>query len=155
MTYAKETTVPVEKSRMEIEQLLRKRGATSFVSGWEEGRSVIQCNIHDRTVRFVVTMPLRNDHLRDGRGRTRSLVQVTHAVEQAERARWRATLLVIKAKLEAVELGIETFEETFLANIVLANGSTMGQWAVPEIARIYESGGELPSLLALPRWSSE
>jgi hypothetical protein len=38
--------------------------------------------------------------------------------EAATRQRWRALVLVIKAKLEAVEAGISTLESEFLANIV-------------------------------------
>jgi hypothetical protein len=57
-----------------------------------------------------------------------------------ERARWRALLLVIKAKLESVESGIATFEEEFMAQIVLPDDQTVGQWVLPEVARIYETG---------------
>jgi hypothetical protein len=61
-------------------------------------------------------------------------------VEQEERTRWRSLLLVIKAKLEAVESSIATFEEEFMAQIVLPNQQTVGQWVLPEVARIYERG---------------
>lgn len=149
MTYASTTTVSVEKSRMEIEQLLRKAGATSFVAGWDQGYSAIQCIIKGRTVRFRVNMPLREEHKKDGRGRMRTGTQVTAAVEQAERSRWRALFLVIKAKLEAVEQGIETFEESFLANMVLPSGETMAEWAAVELDVVYTQGRMPTSLLAL------
>jgi len=150
MAYAETTTVSVEKSRAEIEQLLRKHGASAFAMSWNEDRAVIQCGIRERVVRFGIAMPLRADHKYDRRRQARSQDQISAAVAQTERARWRAMLLVIKAKLEAVDLGIETFEEAFLANTVLPSGETMGQWSHRELGRIYESGGELPSVLALP-----
>lgn len=55
--------------------------------------------------------------------------------------------LVIKAKLEAVEAGIAAFEEEFLAHIVLPNGSTVGQFMMPQIAAVYETGRMPPLLL--------
>jgi hypothetical protein len=62
------------------------------------------------------------------------------------RARWRALALVIKAKLEAVESGITTFEEEFLAHIVLPDGTTLGQWAAPRLAHVYDTGAMPPML---------
>jgi hypothetical protein len=44
------------------------------------------------------------------------------AWKQAYHQRWRALALAIKA----VESGIATFEEEFLAHIALPNGSTVG-----------------------------
>jgi hypothetical protein len=40
-------------------------------------------------------------------------------------------LLIIRAKLEAVESGITTLESEFLANILLPDGGTVGQWLSP------------------------
>jgi len=53
---------------------------------------------------------------------------------------------VIKAKLEAVEAGIAVFEDEFMANIVLPNGSTVSQFMLPQIAQAYESGN-MPNML--------
>ena len=53
------------------------------------------------------------------------------------RKRWRALLLIIRAKLEAVESGITTLESEFLANIVLPDGGTVGQWLAPQIDAAY------------------
>jgi hypothetical protein len=53
---------------------------------------------------------------------------------------------VIKAKLEAVQAGIVTFEEEFLAHILLPSGETVGEWATPQLEDIYEAGG-MPEVL--------
>jgi hypothetical protein len=68
--------------------------------------------------------------------------------EQAVRQRWRALALVIKAKLEAFESGIETFEQAFLANILLPDGQTVGQWMVPQVEQAYLTG-TMPGLLPM------
>ena len=54
-----------------------------------------------------------------------------HDREQACRQRCRALLLIIRAKLEAVESGMTTLESEFLANILLPDGGTVGQWLSP------------------------
>jgi len=67
------------------------------------------------------------------------------------RRRWRALVLVVKGKLEAVESEIVTFEEEFLAHLVLPNGQTVGSEVRPMVAQAYETG-IMPafSALALP-----
>jgi hypothetical protein len=57
--------------------------------------------------------------------------------------------LVIKAKLEAVEGGITTFEDEFLAHIVLPDGQTVAHHVRPRIEAVYSSG-EVQALLPTP-----
>ena len=52
----------------------------------------------------------------------------------------------MKAKLEAVEVGIATFDEEFLAHIVLPNGQQVGEWMVPQIEHAYLEG-KMPTAL--------
>jgi hypothetical protein len=54
--------------------------------------------------------------------------------------------LVIKAKLEACEAGIAIFEDEFMANIVLPNGSTVSQFMLPQIQAAYDKGS-MPNML--------
>ena len=69
--------------------------------------------------------------------------------EQATRQCWRALALVVKAKLEAVEANIATFEEEFMAHIVMPDGKTVAEHARPMIASAYKSGKIQP---LLPGW---
>lgn len=62
------------------------------------------------------------------------------------RQRWRALALAIKAKLEAVETGIATFEEEFLNYIVLPDGVTVGEFIRPQIETAYATG-TMPKML--------
>ena len=52
-----------------------------------------------------------------------------------------------KAKLEAVESGIATFEEEFMAHIVMPNGKTVGEMALPLIESAYKTNKHVPLLL--------
>lgn len=148
--YAAETSVSVEASRNEIERTLRRYGATSFLYGTEGSRAVIGFRIADRMVRFNLTLPDPNDRefTHHSRGE-RAPAAAEKAWEQACRQRWRALALVIKAKLEAVAAGITTVEDEFLAHTMLPNGSTVGQWAKPQLEIAYQSGA-MPSLLPGP-----
>ena len=148
MTYAKDTSVSVEKSQADIQQLLKRYGASGFMFGWDEdqGGAVIYFRAHDRHVRFWLPLPERREVATTPTGRQRSKDQVDKAVEQAERSRWRALHLVIKAKLEAVETGIVSFEDEFLSHIVMPDRKTVGEHLRPQIADAYDTG-TMPALL--------
>lgn len=155
--YAAETTVDPSKTRGEIEATLKRYGADKFVSGWDEGRAVVGFRCKDRLVRFELHLPARTEKrfLRDGRGSIRSPAAIDREYEQAIRSLWRRLLLCIKAKLEAVNSGIETFEEAFLAHIVLPGNETVSEWLGPQLQAAYTSGTMPQSLLALPPASRE
>jgi hypothetical protein len=147
-TYAKNTTVTSEKSRAEIERTLTRYGARSFMYGWNEQSAIIAFDMNGLRIKFQLPMPDPADFLRtDVRNKLRSKDQQQLAYEKAVRQKWRALSLVIKAKLEAVESEISVFEEEFLANIVLPDGSTVGDFMVPQIRLTYESGRMPPMLM--------
>lgn len=132
--YAKYTTVSPEKSKFEIENILKKYGATSFASGWSGASATIAFEAKGRRVKFVLPLPdPKKFYSQEKR-------------EQAIRQKWRCLALAIKAKLEVVESGIATFEEEFMAHVVLPNGNTVGKWMEPQIKTAYESG-QMPLLL--------
>lgn len=151
--YASRTETPVEKSKADIEKVLVKYGASAFGYSWEHRRAVVQFKAHDRFIRLFLPLPdpdsdqIRYIH-RNGRNTytARADEPRRKAYEQAQRQVWRALLLVIKAKLEAVDAGITTFEDEFLAHVVLPNGQTVSEYAQPQIAHAYQTG-ELPSIV--------
>lgn len=144
--YASSTDVDVGRSRNEIERVLARYGAEQFMFGWNERSSVVEFIDHGRRVRFLLPLPPLVEFRVTTRGRARKDAAAQRAREQAIRQRWRALLLVIKAKLEAVDAGITTFESEFLAHLVLPNGQTVGQWAAPQLASVYDSGAMPPML---------
>ena len=91
MPYAEKTRVPVEQSRGEIEKLVNKHKGRSFGYFGEKGRAIIVFEIGERRIRFDLPLPETNSK---------------NADEKVTRSRWRALLLCIKAKLEAVESNI-------------------------------------------------
>jgi hypothetical protein len=137
MPYAERTEVPVSKSKAEIEGLIERYGGSKYQAGWDGERALIMFEAEGRRVRFVLPLPQR-DNFTSQRG-----------YEQEQRRVWRSLCLVIKAKLESWQAGIEGFEEAFLAQILLPSNSTVGDWLRPQIAEAYRSGA-MPAMLALP-----
>ena len=155
MKYAKQTTVSSEKSQAEIRTILNRYGASKFGYLEEEDRAAIMFEIHNRRIRFILPMPSRTErqfthsaHKQEYDQRRLSIDAQHERYEQAIRQRWRALTLAIKAKLEAVESGIATFEEEFMAYVLLPSGQTVGEWMQPQIEASYESGRMPPLMLA-------
>lgn len=162
--YAEGTSVPVDRSRVEVERILERYGASGFGYAWDrrEERACAQASCKGR--------PLEDCEQRHGwlvKTWARELVHVTFKLKErvvrldvpmpteleagsrakldaATRQRWRALVLVLKAKLEAVESGISTLEQEFLANMVMKNGMTIGQAMLHRLPEVVESGRLLP-----------
>ena len=147
--FATNTSVSTERSRAEIETVLRRYGASHFGYMTSPDSAVIGFQASGRRVKFVVPMPdpaSREFTRTAARGTLRDAKAANAEWEKACRQRWRALALCIKAKLEAVECGITTFESEFLAHIVLPNGETMADRALPYIAQAYETNSAPPMI---------
>jgi hypothetical protein len=138
MAYAAETEVTVEKSRAEIERLCMKYGCSQFMSGidFDKLSARVQFKAKNRIIRFDLPIPDRKKFHQQKK------------FEQASRTRWRALVLVLKAKLESVESGISTFEEEFLPFIVMPNDQTVASILLPMINGAYETG-KMPTQLLI------
>jgi hypothetical protein len=154
-TYAADTSVSSDRSQQEIQKTLRRYGADQFMMGWTSAAAVVGFAMNNRQIKFVLPMPDRDarefTHT-PSKGLRRTPTQQDEAWEQACRQRWRALNLVIKAKLEAVEAHISTFEAEFLAQIMLPNGSTVGETVGPWVEEAYATNampGLLPQMRAL------
>lgn len=153
MSYAESTSVSVDKSRAELEKLLAKSGATQRMIGSDDdaGFAFVVFRLADRHVRLRVPLPkLDAFKLRTVR---RCRVDATpeqqrQAHEQACRARWRAVVLLLKAKLEAIELGLSTVEREFLADVFLPDGRTVHEFLEEPLRDAY-LGGTMPPLLGM------
>jgi hypothetical protein len=132
--YAEKTEVAVEKSKRVIEDLLRRHGADQYHTGWDATRDIIEFGWKGKQIRFVLPRPPRKDFSLSPAGWARTARQIDLAIEQADRQRWRALFLVIRAKLESVEAGISIFEEEFMAFIVVpGENRTVGEILLPRI----------------------
>lgn len=146
--YAQNTTVDSGKSRAEIERTLERYGAESFAYASEATRAMIAFVKDGRQIRFMLPLPDRRSReftlTPTGRQRTDSAAREEY--EKAVRQKWRALALMVKAKLEAVESGIVTFEQEFLAHTVLPNGRTVFEETAPAIEKSISDGRVRPLL---------
>lgn len=129
MTYAANTQVPVERTKAEIEKLVRKYGAKGFGVGWQGDRAQVSFVAHERHIRFTILVP---------------------QAAQQQRSRWRTLLLLVKAKLEAVDAKVVTFEEAFVGDIVMPEtGKTVWEMTREQI-RLSHEGKPAPLLIGGP-----
>lgn len=141
MSYAETTTVAFERSISEIITLIKRAGASQIGQMDDEAFYAIQFTIADRMIRFRLPLPTLDEMPKvNGRNQTLTVAQRRDRLDQAKRSRGRALLLVIKAKLESVESGIETIEQAFLANVVMADGATVYDRIARPIALEYQTG---------------
>jgi hypothetical protein len=131
--YADRTSVPTDRSRTALEHLLRQAGASGFIYGWSEAEDRVEFVYHATRIRFSLPKLKAEQFERSPRGRWRTPQAAAFHASQAERQRWRALYLVVRAKLEAVEAGIGIFEQEFLGYVVTPSGQTIGELLVPRI----------------------
>jgi hypothetical protein len=149
--YAETTSVSVGKTKADIEDIIQKYGADQFVSGYQGNKAAVGFTLCNRQIRFVIDLPDKTDRqflYTPERGTRRTEEAAHREWEQSCWQKWRALYLIIKAKLAAVEDGISCFEDEFMANIVLPDGSLVGDFIRPQIATAYETG-TMPPLLPM------
>lgn len=149
MTYAANTSVSVEKSRAEIEKILQRYGCDDFGYRNNRKRAQVPFSMNNRMLRFDITLPdpeSKEFRTSPGGRKRRDDTAAYKAWEQACRQRWRALALVIKAKLEAVESGITSFDIEFMSHTVVPGGKVFHEVALPQIEAAYETG-KMPLLL--------
>jgi hypothetical protein len=146
MAYAEGTAVSVEKTVSELTSMIRKAGGAQIAQLDDHDRFVLAFSMSERQVRFTVSfdppthqrfaMKRVNQHY----SQPATNQQRIDASAAHRRQRMRALLLVVKAKLESVESEVETFEEAFLANVVMSDGATVYDRVSQPIALEYQTG---------------
>ena len=138
MAYAESTSIELEASIGQIVTMLRKAGAARIGQMQEPERVTIYFELGDRHIKFVV--PLVTEYAGPEKHGNNRAVDEAKWLDQRNRQRGRALMLVIKAKLESVESEVETFEQAFFANVVMADGQTVYERASQQIALEYDTG---------------
>jgi Zn-dependent M32 family carboxypeptidase len=140
--FAERTDVPVERSKSQLEALLREAGADAIATMVEAERAAVAFRLNGRAYRFVLTLPPKSCYMT----RSRTNTQAASAWEQSQRQRWRALLLVLKAKIESARADITTLEVELLPYALLPGGSTVAAEVLPRLAEAYKGGRDVPLL---------
>lgn len=145
MTYAEGTSVSVEKSKFELDSLLRKHGAGQRVFGDDDvnGKAYVIFSLKERQYRLEVPLPKIEEFAKK---KQRSWMiacseeEKRRRHEQACRERWRAVVLVA--------MGVSSVEREFLADLLLPNGARMHVALAEQIEKTYLDGS-MPPLLGM------
>lgn len=133
--YAKDTSVPVSRSESQLKELLRRYGADAIMTYEERSARIaaVAFRVRGRNVRLTLPLPdpaakeLTHRRTPNGFLRPRPKAEALARWEQACRSRWRLLVLLVQAKLEAIEAQVSTFEREFLADIMLPSGETFSE----------------------------
>ena len=132
--YAKQTTVPVSRSKAQVEETLRRYGIDEFFIGSSPRGDGVGFTYNGRVYKHNVPMPNPDDYRTDRQH------------DQAIRQRWRILHMSLKMKLEEVQSGGMTFEDQFLSMMCLPDGSTVADFMrLPANAKLLDKA-EMPLL---------
>jgi len=145
--YAKSTTVSPEKSQAEIQSTLRKYGADRFGTMEEKTKAHVMFSYSGLSIQISIILPERSEFIKTETGKSRTKSAIDNQLDQEIRQRWRVLLLAIKAKLEAIECGISTIEEEFMAFIVMPDGLSLSSHILPKLQTMVKTG-KMPKLLS-------
>ncbi|WP_290494446.1 hypothetical protein [Hyphomonas sp. UBA4494] len=128
MTYAETTKVPVERSQTEVQKLLTALGAQRMA-------------IYHQPEGVTVVFELGETYYRISAPPPHPVRDTQAARAQAERAAWRALVLLVKAKKVAIDQKITTVEREFMADTVMPDGSVLIDHHRAIVAHNYREGG--------------
>ncbi len=129
-----DTSVPVERSKEQVRQMLKSAGARAIML-YEEWEPTTTCHVtfawpvgEDFASIQQVRLTVKPLPPEPG-ARTSSPWKVSP--EQRERQAWRALAWYLKTMLEAATFGLLSFEDVFLSFFVGDDGHTIGETFIP------------------------
>lgn len=134
--FAADTKVPVDKTKIEISNLLRDWGCLSMTWGehmdppagileftWKNEGAIYR-------IRFTVVIPTKNQ-----KGQTYNAI----GMAQSARTSYRLLLLKLKADLNAVVAGLAKAEEILMPWMVDLNGKTIAEVLIPQLREQFKA----------------
>lgn len=154
-----QTSVSIEKSQGDIRSILSKHGAERFA--FSEGESQerwwvgVEFIHNNHLVRIAAPLNEIDEEwlrrkVKRARTKTREEFVREHNDQEARRI-WRVIYWSLKSRMEAIEEGLETFEQAFLPHIVdPGTNRTLWQTIQPHIesGKMHIGAGGLPALRA-------
>lgn len=126
--YAEGTAVTVESSRGEITGILAKHGVERMAWASEPAGDTLQFQVAGQSYRFYIERPtvaaVQAQAKADGKD-LRYISDWGSKVTAEWRRRWRAHVLLLKAKLEFAAAGDSTVAREFMPYLVLRDGRTL------------------------------
>ena len=145
--FAKDTKVPVDKTESEIKKTLQAYQADGIAIGNHGDRQMIAFLIDDVQIRYAFDLPREEDFAKNSIGKPRGAVERRAVWEQALRTIWRVMLHRIKDRLMLAFSPFSCVYDEFFREIVLSDGTTMGERYTEEQYREMRRQNQLPSML--------
>lgn len=128
------TQVPVSKTAAEIQEILRKHGATAVTNEYDSGKIVglsFEVTVNEKVLAFrlpvrpepIATILLKQ-HKRTAWG-TELERRKKSTIEQAERTAWRILKDWIEAQMALIEVQMVKMDQVFLPYMIASNGKTL------------------------------
>ena len=132
--YAKNTTVPIARSKQKIEELLVSYDIEESFMGRSPRGDGIGFRYKGKVYKMNVPTPSKEE-------------KTEKQYEQELRQRWRILYMSMKMKFEEIEAGVISFEDQFLAQMSLPDGTTVADFMrLPEnVTRLEKT--KMPKLL--------
>lgn len=127
MAYAKNTTVPIDRSMVQIRRLLTKGGSDGVAIATTNDGACVQFIYEKMPYKFHVKYPTyRDDNIKyTNTGRVRTDIQMDREIESEVRRLWRALHLYVKAAIEAHDNGIIDLKRSLMGNLQINGGMTV------------------------------
>lgn len=148
--YAAGTPVEAKKTRQEIDDYLRGRGAENVIVTTDDDRHLARAHfrLFGRTIDMRETLPTAaTPRMRRKSGwREPDQAEIEKRVEAETRRRWRVLLTRVKMRLDLVfgeedeAEREEAFHYEFQADTALPGGGTVREFMEPQIAEAYATG---------------
>ena len=147
--FAAGTTVPVYRSQHELHTLVKRFGATAFLTGEVSEPKALQFvafQVGNRPYRLEITVPDKSEFAMTPRRQRRTQKQIEDHWEREVKRRWRVLVHVTKAILVGVDEGLWNFEEAMAMQRVLPSGRVLRDELINQLDHVVETG-RLPLLL--------
>ena len=130
--YAEGTAVSVASSRGEITGILAKHGVERM--GWQTGPlgDELMFDLEGHTYRLPILKPTRESEIAWARkqGQNVGYIDFAGRVDKEWKRRWRATVLLLKAKLEFADGETSTVAMELMPYLLTQGGQTLGELIV-------------------------
>ncbi|MDQ4504308.1 hypothetical protein [Sinomonas sp. ASV322] len=152
--YVRGASMSCSALQAEIQEMLVESGASGFRLASEQGKAAIAFSAGDRQFRLVLSQPGSADSRLEPEYdplQPHSTGHESKTMQEAARKNWWQLAVLIRAKLDAVAKGIVTFDEEFLAYMVMPGGATVFQATGPAITTAYAAARKASSRDAPPK----
>ena len=126
MSYANKTSVPVERSMIQVRQILQKHKVQAVAIAETDEGAATKFVFEGKPYQFVIKYPMISQEsvMFTPSGKQRTGAQKLAEIESEKRRLWRCMVLYIKAAIEAHVNGLVDLKRSMIGHMLLPSGKT-------------------------------